>query len=76
MLKQIRKDCKIKNKCRIIGGIVFSNLPPGGDMLPSNIEYKIRVQAQGEIRQTKVMFPPFSSRSTTPRRFKTNGEFR
>ncbi|KAI0234119.1 ATP-binding cassette sub-family A member 3 [Lamellibrachia satsuma] len=73
MLKQIGKVCKIKNKCKIIGGIVFSNLPPGGAMLPSNIQYKIRVHARGEVELTKRMFPPIRFRSTTPRRFKTEG---
>ena len=75
MLKQIGKYCKRVSKCKIIGAIVFSNLPPGGDMLPSNIQYKIRVHARGEVELTKWMFPHIRFRSTTPRRFKKEGEF-
>ena len=73
MYKEIRDDCLISRKCKLLGGIVFTNLPSKGNALPSNIRYTIRVIGRGEIRRTTRLFRWFNTR--TPRKFERYGAY-
>ena len=76
MVDKIQADVQTPNvKSDILGGIVFTNLPPGGSTLPSHIRYKIRLSSsprssappslhldpfkQDTSWKTAYMFPPF-----------------
>ena len=73
MYKEIRDKCQTNRNCKVIGGIVFTNLPSKGNALPSNIRYTIRVIGRGEVRRTAKLFRQFNTR--TPRRFERYGAY-
>ena len=56
MMKNIREVCT-DLVCDVIGGVSFTNLPPGGASLPKNVKYKIRTHSDGEISFTYAVIP-------------------
>ena len=73
MYKEMRNKCLTAWQCKIIGGIVFNNLPPKGNALPSNIRYTIRVIGGGEVQRTTALFSKLKMR--TPRKFEIYGAY-
>ena len=73
MNKEIGDKCLETWQCKIIGSIVFNNLPPKGNALPSNIRYTIRVFGHGEVSRTTALFQKLRMR--TPRKFELYGAY-
>ena len=58
MEEKIRQEC-VEAVCPVIGGAVFTNLPSGGDTLPKDITYKLRIRLRsyGEVSAIYAMMP-------------------
>ena len=74
MIIDLEERCRNSTRtdpCRVIGCIVFTDLPTDGSTLPKEIEYTIRVVSSGEVRRTRKFFP--HKMSSEMRKFEAGG---